>query len=136
MDDITGAGRGGGKGPYISDAHQHSVNAQSLHILQIIAELNAHYPRQANVSAAYEKLEETNGRMWRWMVSLGLIEGEPAEAALTITGKEVLDRASTNEAFKQTLRESLSSGEADDRHAAAVLVLLHTNHDYSNGAED
>lgn len=136
MDDITGAGRGGGDGPYVSDAHQRSVNTQSLYILQIIAELNAHYPRQANVSVAHQKLEETNGRMWRWMVSLGLLEGEPAEAALTITGKEVLERASANETFKQTLQESLSPIEAADRHAAAVLVLLHTNHDYGNGADD
>ncbi|MEM8644995.1 MAG: hypothetical protein AAGF86_01505 [Pseudomonadota bacterium] len=132
MDDKQGARWSGLDGPYVSDEHHDSVKQQSLHILQIIAELHTCYPAQADVSAIHRKLETGGDSMWRWIVWLGLIEGEPGQAALTIAGKEVLDKANAKLSFRAALASSPNADEAEDRHAAAILALLQANFEYGH----
>ena len=128
-DKTMGAEENGHTGLYVSDEHQRSVNQQSLHILQIIAELHEHYPNTTDISARHSKLQDDDARMWHWIVTLGLIEGEPGLAALTTAGKQVLDEATQSAGFRETLQLSLNVREASDRHAAAVLALLQINYD-------
>ncbi|MEM8686871.1 MAG: hypothetical protein AAGF81_06065 [Pseudomonadota bacterium] len=135
MDDKPGARWSGLQSSYVSDEHHHSVNQQSLHILQIIAELHACYPSEADVGVLHRKLEPGSDSMWRWIVSLGLIEGEPEQAALTIAGKEVLDQASRKLAFRVALEASPQADGAEDRHAAAILALLQANFEFGLQSE-
>ncbi len=135
MDDKPGARWSGLQSPYVSDEHHDSVNQQSLHILQIIAELHACYPSQADVSAIHRKLEPGSDSMWRWIVWLGLIEGAPDRAALTIAGKEVLDQASRKLFFRAALESSPNAGRAEDRHAAAILALLQANFEFGHSED-
>ena len=123
-----GAGNGGRHGLYASDAHQRSVNAQSLHILQIIAELFQCYPETADVTEAQQKLQAESERSWRWLIDLGMVQGEPAEACLTASGKQVVDKANLNPSFQDIVLDGRELSEPSDRHTAAVLALLHANY--------
>lgn len=128
--DNTGAGNGGRHDLFQSDEHQRSVNAQSLHILQIIAELFQRYPHSADVTEAQEKFEADGERTWRWLIDLGIVQGPPAEAALTAAGKQVVDAANLSPAFQGILLNSHRLSQPTDRHASAVLALLHANYEH------
>ncbi len=127
MDDKAGAKWSGLQSSFVSDEHHQSVNEQSLHILQVIAELYTRYPSEADVTALQQKLEADGDSMWRWIVSLGLIEGTPEKAVLTEAGQQVLEHARRDGAFRGALATSPHAGAAEDSHSAAILALLYAN---------
>lgn len=125
----TGTGEDGQCGEKHSAEHQQSVNERSLLILQILSQVNARYPQEANVAKIVHKLHAEDDRSWDWLCDLGLINGDPAHAHLTISGKSVVQRACQNAEVRGLLETAERATAAADKHASAVLAVLFANYE-------
>ena len=125
----SGAGEGAQCGDEQSAEHHQSVNHRSLLILQLICQLAGCYPQAADVSKFVTRLHAEDDKSWDWLCDLGLIQGEPGQAQLTASGRQVVDQAKLNPDFQGILENCEQASVATDRHAAAVLLLLYVNYE-------
>ena len=131
----TGTGEDGQYGEKESADHQQSVNERSLLILKILSQTSARYPEGADVVDIVRKLHAEDDKSWDWLCDLGLIKGEPKHAQLTVSGKNVVERAGRNADVRGLLDAAVQTTVAADKHASAVLAILFANYEQRYAGE-